>query len=399
MKFDNTNIIKNKDVFSDIYTPRKIIGRKKEIKDVEYHMSFLFRENPVLDSMSIYGMSGTGKSLIIDYMLNELINRYNEVKNKFKGYKLKVIRMKGSDVYTKYKVLKRIYRELFSTEPSNTKDLHDEIINFLKRNKYYIYIFLDEIHEFDKKELNRVIYMLSRFAEDIKYSRNNSQQGLGDNDHCYVGYIIISNDASIKNKLNSNTKSTFQFAEQIVFNKYNAEEIFEILKARINEGGLNKNTITDSNIRLISALSADEGDARYAIHLLSSSAKLSEKKGKSEIKENVIKESNESLRVNLLQKILDDLNLLETEVLYYIYKLHKEKKMVTTGSVYEEMKLEKKEENMVSINRISQIVSDFIKNNVAYKGRTGGRGNTRRLDIGENLEVIENFIQRRGYGD
>ena len=356
------------------------IGKKKlsVVYDVTCEKNHSFIANGIISH----------NTLIVDYMLDELQEKYKKFK---KNDNLKIIRIKGSEQYTKFKIMKAIYTDLYKKDPHRDSDeVYIGILNYIKTHNALVYVFIDEIHELDEKELNRLLYTLSRFGEDLIYHK--PKQKSMSNTEGDIGFLVVSNDPNIKDKLKHNTMSTFRFAEPIMFNKYNPEQIYEILVGRINEGALRKDAITNGNLKLISALSADEGDARYAILLLSLSARISETMGLSKIQADVIKKANDDLRENLLRNILEDLSGLSCEVLSQMYFLYEGEKEITTGTIYERMK---NNGSKVSLSRVSQIVSDLLKNNIVYKGRTGRRGYSRKILLDETFDVIKAFLEEK----
>ena len=73
MLFNSQNrIINKKELLSIEYTPKKIVGREEEIKELAFHFSYLFREFPSLPQLMIYGNTGVGKTCVIKFILDEL---------------------------------------------------------------------------------------------------------------------------------------------------------------------------------------------------------------------------------------------------------------------------------------------------------------------------------------
>ncbi|MHA1344284.1 MAG: AAA family ATPase, partial [Promethearchaeota archaeon] len=129
-----SRIIRKKELLSIDYVPKTIVGREKEIKDLAFHLSYIFRENPSLPQLLIFGGTGTGKTTIILYILKEL---EKEVKNR--GIKLRIVKIKGSENRTKYEILKKILMQIAPDIPisSASADLHNKIINVIAERGIY----------------------------------------------------------------------------------------------------------------------------------------------------------------------------------------------------------------------------------------------------------------------
>jgi len=404
-----TKLIKNKKLFLDDYSPKTIINRSRERDKLgECLADVLDKQYPCPTSMAIYGSSGTGKSLLVSFLLDVLQQNAKEM---YPDRKLKIIRIKASEVQTRYRVINRIYKGLYGDVkgPHDYSEIHDAIIKYLQTHSGQLYVFLDEIHEFDeKKELNHVIYTVSRLSEDVGYTPKPTN--LSNNKTCMsVGFITISNNAMIESKLKDNTKSTYQKAERIFFNKYNSKDIFEILQERINEGVLMPDVFEkdgvglEGGLKLIASLSAEnEFDARFALHLLHQSAKLSEKKGKSCIGEDEIKEANTYLKENMLKSILEECNEIQLEILDVVYKISKKKnpeEHITSKNIFDEMNIDHPEfyVNHPALGRISKIFSRFFfKNDIFYSYNISGRrGQSRGIGTDETIKVVEEFLSER----
>ena len=60
-------------------------------------------------------------------------------------------------------------------------------------------IFIDEIHDLSRKDLNDTIYTISRFGEDLAYFK--PKKGINQAKKSQIGYIFISNDLNLRDKL------------------------------------------------------------------------------------------------------------------------------------------------------------------------------------------------------
>jgi len=389
--FNSTSkIIKRKELLSIDYVPKKIIGRDKDIKELSFHLSYIFREFPTLPQLIIFGGVGTGKTTIILYVLKEL---EKEIKNK--NIKLKVVKIKGSESKTKYEILKKILMTISPDISISTasSDLHNKIVTSIAEKGISILIFIDEVHDLKEAEMNNVLYTISRLGQDVAFL-DIKKQTIEKIDKGRVGYILVSNDLNIHTKLKENTRSSLT-KEIITFKRYTPQQIIDILQSRIDEGALYENKIGEGVLEMISAASVKEGqDARYALILLSNVAKEAEKRGLEKINTSLVEEINQSLIQNYLKQFIRDLPELHTDILTIIYQLHKEKTKINSKTIWEKYQeisyLPKRD-----FSRISQIITTLEKENIIYITQSK-KTKLRNLSIDENLSEIEEVLKERG---
>lgn len=392
MLFNNTNkIIKNCDLLSIEYNPNQIIGREKEIKDIAFNLSYFFRDFPSLPKVILYGSTGTGKTTVMNYVLDEFKQAVKK-----ENRNVKIIKIKGSDSRTKYEIMRQM---LFQIDNSivigkNASEVRDKLIDKLQEKGLNILIFIDEIHCVNDGELNNILYFISRLGEDLNYYKNTSKI-LTEKKNSMVGYILVSNEMKLINKeeIKENTKSSIT-KERIVFSRYTPDEIYEILKGRINDGALYEDKIDEPALRKISALSVKEGeDSRYAILLLSKVCRFAEERGMQKITSDVVNDVNEELKKNLLIELIREYPPLHLNILSIIYKLNKSKIPITSKSIYE-IYTNNSGGTPVHFSRISQIVTVFEKDSIVY---ITSKRNNRVLSIKETEQELYEVLTEKGY--
>lgn len=383
---ETTEIIKRKELLSIEYVPETIVGREKEIKELAFNLSYFFRTNPTLPTLIIYGTVGTGKTTIINYVLKKF-----EESSKEKEKKIKIIRIKGSDSKTKYEVLKQILIQMAPDMPISTitADLHTKIVKALSERGLNVLIFLDEVHEIRENELNSVLYAISRLGEDIAYSK--SKKGITKPQKSQFGYILVSNEFLLRNKLKDNTKSSLT-RENLTFLRYNPKQIVEILKSRIDAGAIKKEVIGEGVLELIAGESVKEGeDSRYALKLLSAVCKEAEKRSLKKIDTPLVEEVSEDLKKNYLKENIKNLPDFYLEILLIIYELFKNDENINSKTIWDEYQ-KKTYLSKVNFSRISQIVSYLEKEGIIYV-TTSKKTKLRNLSIEENKGEIEEVLK------
>jgi len=386
-----SKIIKNKELLEISYVPKTIVGRDKEIEELAFHLSYIFRENPSLPQQIIFGSVGTGKTTVVLYVLKEL-----EKESKKKNINLKIVRVKGSESRTKYEILRKVLGQIASDLPipNTSAELHSKITHVIAERGLYVLIFIDEIHELRDVDLNSTLYTISRLGQDVAFTDVHKKSTLNKIIKGNVGYILVSNDANIHSKLKENTRSSLT-KENLIFKRYTPGDIINILKSRIKEGSLYKNVVGSGVLELIAAESVKEGqDARYALLLLSNSAKEAEKKGYEAIDINLVRAVNKVLLENNLMQFIRELSELHLEVLTIIYNLNLDVGKINSKTIYEFYKKIPQLPNR-DFSRISQIVTDLEKDNIIYV-TSSKKTKLRELSINENLKEIKEVLKEKG---
>lgn len=392
MLFNTTSrIIRQKELLSIDYVPDKIVGRDEEIKEIAFHLSYIFRETPSLPRQIIFGGTGTGKTTIVLYVLKKL-----EEEIKKKKIKLKIVKIKGSESKTKYEVLKQVLTQIASDIPvsTNSADLHKKIIEAISERGFSVLVFFDEIHDINENELNNTLYTISRLGQDISFFETRQMEKIEAKGKGEIGYILVSNDANIRSKLKENTRSSLT-RESIIFKRYTPAQIISILKSRIEDGALYENMIEEGVLEFIASASVREGqDARYALILLSNSAKEAEKKSFSRINLSLVQEVNQKLIQEYMKQLLKDYPDLFMEILLITFDLHSRQEKINSKTIWEEYQ-KKSYLPQINFSRISQIITTLEKDNIVYVTKSK-KSKLRDLSIEENLNEIAEVLKERG---
>ncbi len=388
--FDENNIFKDKSILQTNYQPKNILYRDKQIKQIASILAPVLRCERT-SNLFLYGKTGTGKTLSIQYVRDELLKRVKKdadfkLKIKYLNCKLKKI----SD--TEYRILAEIIRKLGGTVPNTglpTQAIYNQFIKIIDSEKQLVVLILDEIDQTVKKISSDFLYNLTRLNSELSKTRI-----------CIVG---ISNDLTFLDELDPRVRSSLS-EEEIVFPPYNALQLQEILNKRAKEV-FKEGVLQDGVIAKCAAFAAREhGDARRALDLLRIAGELAERDGSKKVLLKYIDEANNKMEQD---KILD---IVKSEpkqfqfVLYSIIQLiETQKSPIFTGDVYnfyQELCIRNKLE-ILTQRRISDIIQEFdmlgiINVRVISKGR-GGRMREIKLAISKNLiekskEIIKDSL-------
>jgi len=387
--FDNNGIFKDKSLLQNSYQPEDIPHRDLQIKQLASILAPILRgERP--SNLFLYGKTGTGKTLSIQYVRNELMKRVKKdadfkLRIEYLNCKLK----KVSD--TEYRILAELIKKFGGEVPATglpTQSVYDKFIETIDSEKQLIVLILDEIDQTTKKISDDFLYNLTRLSPELTKSNL-----------CIVG---ISNNLTFLDEIDPRVKSSLS-EEEVVFPPYNALQLQDILTKRSKEV-FKEGVMQDGVVAKCAALAAREhGDARRALDLLRIAGELAERDNSDKIYLKYIDEANEKIERD---KILD---VIKTEpkqfqlVLSSIIQLSETPHHLFTGEVYNfyrDLCVRNKLE-VLTQRRVSDIIQEFdmlgiITVNVISKGR-GGRMREIKLAITNDIiskakEIILNSL-------
>ncbi len=387
--FDKNNIFKNKSILQIDYKPKEIIYRDEQIKTIASILAPVLRgEKP--SNLFLYGKTGTGKTLSIQYIKESLLKRVGEgvdfkLKIEYLNCKLK----KVSD--TEYRILAELIRKLGGSVPTTglpTEAVYNKFIEIVDQEKQLIILILDEIDQTVKKISDNFLYNLTRLNSELSKTKI-----------CVVG---ISNDLTFLDNLDPRVRSSLS-EEEVIFSPYNALQLRSILKKRADEV-FKEGVVHEGVIEKCAAFAARaHGDARRALDLFRIAGELAERNGSKKILLKHIDEANEKIEKDKIIDIIKSEPKQFQIVLYSIIKLleknsnpqtrllQKKENIIFTGDVYnfyKDLCLKNKFE-ILTQRRISDIIQEFdmlgiINVKVISKGR-GGRMREIKLAITDNL--------------
>lgn len=376
--FDNNSIFKNKSLLQSNYQPEDILHRSKQINQIASILAPVLRGDKA-SNLFLYGKTGTGKTLSIQYIREELLRRVKKdadftLRIEYLNCKLKQV----SD--TEYRILAELIKK-FGGEVSATglptQSVYDKFIDIIDSKKQTIILILDEIDQTVKKISDNFLYNLTRLNSELSKSQI-----------CIVG---ISNDLVFLNELDPRVKSSLS-EEEIVFDTYNGLELQDILTKRA-EGAFKDGVLQEGVISKCAAFAAREhGDARRALDLLRIAGELAERDHSTKIHAMYIDEANEKIeRDKILDIIKSEPKQFQLVLTSIIQLSEMPNSRLFTGEVYNlyrEICIKNKLE-ILTQRRVSDIIQEFdmfgiITVNVISKGR-GGRMREIKLAISKDI--------------
>ena len=369
----------NKQALQSSYLPETIYHRDLQVNQVANILAPCLRlERP--SNLFIYGKTGTGKTLTIKHVSNNL----KEVSNK-NNVPLKIIYLncklkKVAD--TEYRLIAQLIRELgeeIATTGLPTDDVYKSFFNIVDKEKQLVILILDEIDQLIKKTGDEILYNLVRINEDLK----NSQ----------IAIVGVSNDLVFVDHLDPRVRSSLS-EEELVFPPYNALQIQDILRQRAKEA-FKEDCLGEGVIEKCAAYAAREhGDARRALELLRVAAEVAERNNLKKVGVGHIDEAEDKIEKD---RVLDTINSQPKQskaALYAILSLHSGKKeSIFTGDIYE---VYKKISSQIGLRpltqrRISDIIAELdmlgiINAKLISKGRYG---RTREISVSIPPTIVQ----------
>jgi len=349
------------------YMPEILPHREKEINDLaNILVPALKGETP--SNVFIYGKTGTGKTAVVKFVGKELLKKGEQT-----GKKVNFIYMNCEIVDTQYRLLQNIANRFISEWNDHvpftgwpTDEVYSKVKAMMDKEKSVTVIVLDEI---DKLKGDEALYNLTRINSDLDKAR--------------VSVVGISNDLKFTEFLDPRVKSSLG-EESMIFYPYDAEQLQDILRARIKTA-LKRGAIDDDVIPLCAALSAQEhGDARRALDLLRVSAELAERGKVPKVTRSHVRLAQNKIELDRVTEVVRTLPNQSKLVLYSIILLDKQNKKagttraLTTGEVYDIYRelCKKARYNCLTQRRTADLISELdmlgiITARVISKGRHG----------------------------
>jgi len=380
--FDNNRIFNDKSILQSNYRPDEILHRSDQIKQIASILAPSLRGERT-SNVFLYGKTGTGKTLSVLYVRDELLKRSKKnpdendtpLKIEYLNCKLK----KVSD--TEYRIVAELIKKLGGKVPDTglpTETVYNRFIELIDSKKQFLLLILDEVDQAVKKISSDFLYNLTRLNSELSQTQ--------------IGVVGISNDLTFLEGIDPRVRSSLS-EEEIVFPPYNALQLQEILSHRSNLA-FKGNVVQDGVVQKCAAFAAREhGDARRALDLLRIAGELAERDNSGKILLKHIDEANVKIEKD---KILD---IIKTEprqfqyVLYSIIRLAEkgEGEPFFTGDVYNDYQdvCLKNNSEVLTQRRVGDIIQEFdmlgiINVRVISKGR-GGRMREIKLAITKNI--------------
>lgn len=374
------SLFKNKQILQSNYTPEDIPHRDREIE----HIASILAPSLLGEKTSnlfIYGKTGTGKTLSVQHVANELTKRAKDSK----VLRIEYINCKLKKVAdTEYRIFAELIKKLGGNVPATglpTDQVYKKFIELIEKNDEKLFILiLDEIDQAVKKISGDFLYNLMRLNSELSKTQ--------------ITLIGISNDAKFLEMIDPRVKSSLS-EEELVFHPYNAIQLQDILRKRAEES-FRPGVVSEGVIAKCAAYAAREhGDARRALDLMRVAGEIAERISSPKIEIKHIDEANDKIERDKLLDIIESSPKQFQLVLFSIIDLiENSKEGIFTGDVfnYYDGLCKKCNIEVLTQRRVSDILAEFdmlglINARIISKGRQG-----RMREI--KLALPDNIIEK-----
>ncbi len=376
---DENLIFKNKKALQSSYTPETVIHREDQINSIASILAPALKEDKP-SNLFIYGKTGTGKTLSIKHVTNNMLTLAKERNIPIKIIYLNCKMKRIAD--TEYRLLAQLIKEMDEEIPYTglpTDEVYNKFFRILKKSdENTVVIVLDEIDQLIKKAGDEVIYNLTRINSELSTHQ--------------ISIIGVSNNLIFTENIDPRVRSSLS-EEEIVFPPYNALQLKDILKKRAARA-FKKESLEKGVLEKCAAYSAREhGDARRALELLRVAGELAERKGLSKVRIDHLDHAEDKIeKERVLEIVKTQPKQSQVTLLSIVVLFEKTNTTVYTGDVYEVYKklCMKTDLRPLTQRRISDIIGELdmlgiINATVVSKGRYG-RTREIKSDIGHSVK-------------
>ncbi|WP_323677637.1 orc1/cdc6 family replication initiation protein [Halorubellus sp. PRR65] len=265
----------------------RIVGRDDQLDDIITYLRPALQGNRP-PNMLLYGPSGTGKSLIINAVCQQVLELANSQEDRFGVIKINCQTIKSHDRAV-YRLAKNAADEAgvgvgIPQSGISTDQKLNRFYEILSNNFDSVIIILDEVDLLvgrqrdpnDEPAYSKLLYQLSRA----------SQLGRIEG---HVSVAALTNDPRFMKDLDGRAESSFN-PQDVVFPDYDANQLQSILERR--RDAYQDDVLEDGIIPLSAAFAAqDHGDARKAIDLFRKAGEIADRSGEDTIREGHVRDA------------------------------------------------------------------------------------------------------------
>jgi cell division control protein 6 len=356
------SVFRDESVFEVDYVPETFKHRESQLESLKYALRPAVRGSRPLNTV-IRGPPGTGKTTAVQKLFGEL---------GVEAPNVRTVRVNCQVDSTRYAVFSRLFQSVFDYEPPSSgvsfKKLFEQVTDRLVEEEEVLIVALDDVNYlFYENEASDTLYSLLRAHETHTGAR--------------IGVVVVSSDLSLSvmDELDSRVQSVFR-PEDIFFPSYDAPEIVDILRERV-ERGFHDGVLSAPELDRVAELTADSGDLRVGIDLLRRAGLNAEMRGSRTIAEEDIEEAYERSKYVHLARSLRELSDSERALVRVV-----EHGGEQAGDVYDAFH----EETDLGYTRYSEIVKKLEQLGVLETeyADVEGRGRSRSLSLAYEPEAV-----------
>ena len=306
-------MFKDQRTLSFDYVPQKLVHREAQMKK----LAMLYR--PVLESnfaqnAVLTGSVGTGKTATAKRFCMDLKD-YGEKQQKAIDWTLVNCRQRNSESAVVLQIVNH-FQPNFPDRGFSITEMLRILRKDLEKRRVHLVVVLDEADVLLKKAGPDIIYKLTRFGEEKVESKE------------LVSLMLVS-QKNIFDMLDAASVSTFKRTNIVEFGKYSSEELRDIVAQRA-ELALHDGSIDSDSLDLISEVSAEWGDARFAIEILEKAGMLADEEGAGKVNVEHVRAAKAEAYSSITESKLQGLEKHQKLALLGIARASKGKAYITT---------------------------------------------------------------------
>jgi cell division control protein 6 len=308
------SVFKDQRTLSFDYVPQKLVHREAQMK----RLVTLYRavvESNLSQNVVLTGSVGTGKTATAKRFCMDLKD-FAEKQQKAVDWVLVNCRQRNSESSAVLHIVNH-FQPNFPDRGFSITEMLRILRKDLEKRKVHLLIVLDEADMLLKKAGSDIIYKLTRFGEEGVESKE------------LVSLMLIS-QKNVFDMLDASSTSTFKRTNMIEFGKYSLEELRDIVSQRA-ELALKEDAIDSDALDLIAEVSAEWGDARFAIEILEKAGMLADEEGGGCVNVEHVRAAKAEAYSSVTESKLKGLDTHQRLTLLAIAKASKGKAYITTG--------------------------------------------------------------------
>ncbi len=308
------SVFKDQRVLSFDYVPQKLVHRDVQMKK----LVMLYK--PVVDSnmsqhVVLMGSVGTGKTATAKRFCMDMVG-YAEKKQRAVDWVLVNCRQRNSESSVVLQIVNH-FQPNFPDRGFSITEMLRILRKDLEKRHLHLLIVLDEADMLLKKARSDIIYKLTRFGEEKVEGRE------------MVSLMLIS-QKNVYDMLDAASTSTFKRTNVVEFGKYTTEELRDIVAQRA-QLALKDDSIEADSIDLIAEVSAEFGDARFAIEILEKAGMLADEGSAGIITVEHVRAAKAEAYSSITESKLAALDMHQRLALLGIARASRGKAYITTG--------------------------------------------------------------------
>lgn len=271
------------------YIPEAIQGREKERSLLEKRILRPLKRGDIPRNQLLFGPTGSGKTVCVRDVLARI----------------------PSDVLATYLVadmsVYQILKSIAGEFGAHITELNIHTNEYWKRvqkaaDGHTVLVILDEIDKMLIKNRKNDFSLLYKFSREM--------------DACVIG---VTNNLLFEQLIRDQRDRSSFLYDEILFNPYSSDELRDILEYRASKAFC-EGVVDVEVVPLVSALAAQrDGDARYALDLLSLSGNICEEEERERVTEDDVRQAQRIADMMLVYRAVNKLTSSQKLLLYAIY--------------------------------------------------------------------------------